>query len=303
MDVSVTICTYNRSDLLRNALISLQNMIVPPAIDWEIVVVDNNSTDDTRQVAMHSAAASAVPVRYVFESQQGIAPARNRALAEVDSEIIAFVDDDCTVEPGWFRHMISAFKDTDAVCVGGQILPHWNEQPPLWFDESLYGILGLLDLGSEMKKLGRPSLWNANLAFRTAVLQRYGNYNCSLGKRPGWSYSGEETELLQRLLDGGESLWYAPEMRVRHHILAGRLSKGYFRRWRFDQGLVDAMHTTRSRNAFGALRATGELASQCLRYAVSLPVEPRRAFHEQLKIMRRAGFLFGLLRDQQTAHR
>lgn len=108
--ISVVICTYNRAASLRQTLDSLRQMSVPRELEWEVVVVDNNSTDDTRRVVEDFARRSSFPVRYVFELRQGLAAARNAGIANSRGEIIAFADDDMLLPPEWLSNIWQEFS-------------------------------------------------------------------------------------------------------------------------------------------------------------------------------------------------
>src|SRR5262249_52705605 len=107
MDLSVVVCTYNRSTSLRRTLAALEAQEVPPGLAWEIVIVDNNSSDDTRAVVDAFGTACSIPVRYAFEPRQGLSFARNTGVAHAKGEILACTDDDCRPEPTWIRHIVA----------------------------------------------------------------------------------------------------------------------------------------------------------------------------------------------------
>ena len=134
--VSVVIGTYNRAHLLAGTLGALAAQEVPPSLDWEIVVVDNNSTDSTAQAVAAFAPTTTVPVRYVFEPRQGISHARNRGIREAQGSILAFTDDDVLPAPDWISAVASAMERWDAHGVGGRILPRWETERPRWLTEN-----------------------------------------------------------------------------------------------------------------------------------------------------------------------
>lgn len=240
MDISVVLCTYNRADILRGALSSLAAMAVPTDLDWEIVVVDNNSNDRTRAVVDEFRAVSPAPVRYSFEGKQGLSHARQLGVTVARGEIIAFTDDDVVVDSAWLDELWAAFATLDAACVGGPIMPIWQAPPPPWLMEDLHGALALLDLGTQVCVLDVPRLWGANMAFRSEVLKQHGGFDHRLGRTADKLYAGEETDLMHRILRAGGKLVYYPTARVSHLIPASRLRKRYFRTWRFHQGQLKA---------------------------------------------------------------
>ena len=130
MQVSVVIGTYNRAHLLEGTLEALASQEVPGSLEWEIVVVDNNSRDATAQVTTAFSKTTATRVRYVFEPQQGLSHARNRGIREARGAIIAFTDDDVLPASDWIAEIAAAIDRWKADGVGGRILPRWETSPP-----------------------------------------------------------------------------------------------------------------------------------------------------------------------------
>src|SRR5208337_117373 len=121
MDLSVIICTYNRSGHLGNVLKSLSNQEFPHELQWEILVIDNNSSDNTFEVAGEFRSTSRVPVRYVKEEKQGLSHARNRGVVESKGKYVAFTDDDAITDCEWVNALYEAFQKYGCDCVGGKI--------------------------------------------------------------------------------------------------------------------------------------------------------------------------------------
>ena len=138
MKASVIICTFNRARLLVDTLQAIINQH-PPDGGYEIVVVDNNSSDETRLVAEQAAARVPVCVRYVFEADQGLSLARNAGIRAAKGEIVAFVDDDVDAGPHWLRTILVPFSDQRVACVGGPIRPIWLDVRPPWLTKDWEG--------------------------------------------------------------------------------------------------------------------------------------------------------------------
>ena len=124
MKISVILCTYNRCESLTRALESVAASQMPDSVDWEILVVDNNSKDRTRAVTSEFCLRHPGRVRYLFEAQQGLSNARNAGIHEARSEIIAFTDDDVTVEPTWLHNLTASLHDGLWAGAGGEYAPH-----------------------------------------------------------------------------------------------------------------------------------------------------------------------------------
>jgi glucosyl-dolichyl phosphate glucuronosyltransferase len=242
MELSVVVCTFNRSESLRRVLNSLREALIPDHLSCEFIVVDNNSDDDTRFVCEDIEKHYESRIRYVFEDKRGVSHARNRGIWEAKGEIIAFTDDDVIVDKHWIQNIDKAFREHDDVaCVGGKIMPIWEISKPKWLKSNLYGCLALLDHGDSVAYLDKPHIWGANFAVKYEMFKKYGLFDSNLGRIPGKLYGYEETEFLQKLQSAGEKLLYYPSLIIHHHVPAHRLSKKYLRKWRFDEGELEGI--------------------------------------------------------------
>src|SRR3712207_267108 len=150
--LSVVISTYNRADLLPGAIGGGLSQVdgTPP---FELIVVDNRSTDGTKSV-VEGFTASDPRVRYVYEPQQGLSPARNAAVRAWRAAILAFTDDDVRVPGDWVRGIVRAFEEwPGADVVGGKVLPDWPSAPPAWLTPEHWAPLALVDYGDEPLRL------------------------------------------------------------------------------------------------------------------------------------------------------
>ena len=230
MDVTVVICTYNRADLLEATLSALAEQKVDGNLAWDIVIVDNNSSDRTRVVAQQ--ATSRLPVTYVFEGRQGLSRARNSGIAAARGEIVAFTDDDVLPARDWVNSIASAIERWGFDIVGGRILPKWEGTLPSWLleDDTLLGNLALLTSEQvrifEPSTLETPKVWGANMAFRRSVFARVGLFDTRRGIQGKTLYAGEETELIGRAIDAGSVAVYDPSLVVFHRIGPDRMRRG-----------------------------------------------------------------------------
>ncbi len=203
------------------------------------MVVDNNSKDQTRDVVDEFSHRYAGRFRYHFEALQGKSHALNSGIREARGEVLAFMDDDVTVDPMWLQNLTASLSESAWVGTGGRILPARSFQPPSWLPlqgpQNMGGILALFDLGEKRVELDRPPL-GTNMAFRNEMFQKYGNFRTDLGPRPGSEIRNEDTEFGRRLLVAGERLLYEPSAVVYHAVPEHRLSKEYFLAFSFDCG-------------------------------------------------------------------
>ena len=251
--ISAVVCTYNRSESLRDTLRALIQQMPPEDGPLEILVVDNNSTDRTKQVIEEVAGHSEWPIRYLFEARQGKSHALNAALQEVRGKIVAFTDDDVIPDRSWIQALQKAFQTHQADCVGGKILPLWAQPPPDWLSGySLWGVLALLDRGPH-PILARPSdpafLFGANIAFRKEVFAEVGIFRTDLGPQGKIPSLAEDTEMLRRLLRVGKRVVYAPDAVVHHKVPPERMRMSYHRRWWYFSGRSLARVSSRGTKA------------------------------------------------------
>jgi len=258
--VSVILCTYNRCELLSTILESLAASMVPDSMDWEVLVVDNNSTDDTRGVVESFRARHGDRFHYLFESTPGKSYALNAGIGAARGEIVAFVDDDVTVEPTWLRNLVVSLDTHDWAGVGGRTLTTNEVIPPDWLaldgPYSLGGILAAkFDRGDQPCEL-EDTPFGANMAFRRSMFQKYGRFRTDLGPSPNPDVPrpNEDTEFGRRLQAGGEHIGYEPSAVAYHPIVESRIDKLYFLRWWFDYGRAMIREAPKRPDVFGIPR-------------------------------------------------
>jgi len=240
MDLTVIICTWNRSKSLAVALNSLEASVVPEGLKWEVLVVDNNSNDDTRAVCESFIAKNPRRFRYFFQGTQGKTNALNAGIREARSEILALTDDDLTVDPKWIAGIYDAFQKHDCAAVGGKIIPVWNCKKPSWitFDgpyrHPAYGGIVNFDKGEVPCQLTATAI-GANMGLRKSIFEKYGPYRTDLN-RINDLLGGEDTEYCRRLMHAGERLTYAPKAVVYHPVEEYRTKRKYFRSMAFHYG-------------------------------------------------------------------
>ena len=247
MKYSVVIATYNRCQDLRDTLASLAAL--RPEGTWEVIVVDNNSTDATRAIVEDAAGQFPAPLRYVFEAEQGRSPALNAGIREARGGIIVTTDDDVRVERDWLDRAGEALETLNCDYVGGKVLPIWGGPRPAWLPDrggKHWAVIALLDYGAEPLEFGARVPLGVNMAFRREAFDRAGLLDPSTGRKAGTLLGQEIREWCIRARAAGVRGFYAPQMRVRHIIPASRLNKAYFRRWFYWRGVSRAMLYARS---------------------------------------------------------
>ena len=243
-DVSAVISTYNRCEMLG---VALERLLAQRAegVSYEVIVVDNNSTDKTRQVVESLIGRGHGNLHYVFEPRQGVSYARNSGLQRALAPIIAFADDDVVVARDWVAVIKREFDARPGVaCLGGKVLPEWKGEPPAWLTREHWSPLALQDYGDEPFYVNAENplcLVSANLAFRREVFSRIGPFAPELQRVKDGIGSMEDLELLIRYWRaGGESL-YLPSLVVTTDVPDARTKKKYHRRWHRGHGRFYAL--------------------------------------------------------------
>ncbi len=242
MNISVIICTYNRSSSLQDTIQSLLRQEIGNRISFEILIIDNNSTDDTKLVVETKLKDDPIRLKYFFEEKQGISFARNKGVKEAQGSIIAFTDDDCIVDQYWLQRIKDTFEKYDASAVYGKILPLWNDlEIPKWIvrDNRIWSSIGHLDYGEQVKlaKVSSEQFFGANFSIKRDDLLDLGLFNENLGVKGRKHYLGEETEIYMKLLNKNKKIIYNPSLIVQHKIEKSFLTKDYFRKRNFYGGI------------------------------------------------------------------
>lgn len=238
MDVSVVMSTYNRAAMLTPALDAL--VAQATEVPYEVIVVDNNSTDHTRRVVHQYVEQHPGTVRYIFEPAQGLSHGRNAGIRAARGAIIAFTDDDVEVGPDWIARLRQSFEDhPGAGYIGGRVLPRWTASPPRWLTDAHWSPLALQDYGDHPVRVG-PSwpicLVGANLAFRRDVFERVGLFTPDFGRIKDGIGSTEDHDMQLRVWLAGLHGVYVPEVCMVAEIPPDRVEKSYHRRWHKGHG-------------------------------------------------------------------
>lgn len=242
--LTIAVCTYNRSTSLSRLLNLLQSdLLIPQNWDVSVLVVDNNSTDNTRQVVESS--AGQLDVGYAFAAKQGLAAARNKAIEIIDSDWILFVDDDVQLVSDWLTQYCQVIDQYSVDFLGGRILLHWDKPKPGWLiDEDLAllaGVLGKYDLGDQTLDYTELEVLpcGANFAISRALIERVGDFNEGLGVIGNVPGRGEETEFFSRAVERGARGYYCGKAVCFHDALVERLTVAYMLKHGYQKGVAE----------------------------------------------------------------
>lgn len=245
MHLDVVIATFNRAPLLRRALESLAAARVPDGLHVAVVVVDNNSRDDTRAVVESFAGRFGGRLRYLFEGAVGKSHALNAAIAATAGELVGMIDDDEEIDPSWYDVVADAFADPALDFIGGPYRPRWGAPAPHWLPPRPSSIIGWVEPSDRRMRFGDPAfnamLMGGNAVIRRALLARVGPYATALGPTAAQRLgSGEDEDMYRRLLAAGGRGEYRPDLIIHHFVPPDRLRKAYHRRWMFWHAVTTA---------------------------------------------------------------
>jgi glycosyltransferase involved in cell wall biosynthesis len=243
MRFTVIIATYNRAEQLDDTLDHLARITtVQP---WEVLVVDNSSSDDTPNLIERRARDFPVALRYLLEPTQGKYAAMNSGIRASRGEIIAATDDDARVAPDWLDRAEAGLLQHGCGFVGGPVRPLWDGPPPAWLDKKsavAQKVIAICDYGPSPREYGVRLGWplGVNVAYRREVFEDAGLFDPSLGRKAGTLRSQAQREWHLRARAAGIKGFYLPDMMVDHQVIVERLHKQYFRRWYYWHGISRA---------------------------------------------------------------
>jgi glycosyltransferase involved in cell wall biosynthesis len=296
--ISAVICTHNRSDYLERALVSLASQSLPSE-DYEVLVVDNASSDDTADVVR--AFAERVPnLRYLREERLGLSWARNTGAEACSAPYLAYLDDDARAAQDWLEQLLCVFETAtpSPACIGGRVWLDWGTEPPAWLPPSYYSVYTYVDHGDEDRLLGeREYLVGANIAFRRDALLDLGGFDTNLGRKGTVLLSGEESAVVGKLRERGLAVYYSAGAAVWHAVPPARRR----RRWLWSRMFWDGASQPLIDSGLGRSRGhyfrqgyfdLRRIASFTLRGGFALLRGERQKYLENaLRVVQRAGRL------------
>ncbi|MFI3281734.1 MAG: glycosyltransferase [Rikenellaceae bacterium] len=238
--ISIIIATYNRCDSLLVTLRSVAAQNLDPQ-QWECVVVNNNSTDQTQQrVEEFAASHPELSIKHLFEARQGLSWARNCGIEGSESEIVAIIDDDEIINADFAAAYIELFTSQPrTTSAGGRIIPKYATERPRWMSHyTELPIANPLDMGDITRQFPKGRIpGGGNMAIRRSALKKYGLFDVELGRTGKKLIGGEESDLFERLTRGGEECWYCPNAIMWHIIPPEKLTLDYFNRLTYNIGV------------------------------------------------------------------
>jgi len=240
--LTVAVCCYNAADYLEKLVRRLESLYCP--VPFEILIVDNNSLDNTAAVAESLSKACRIPIRYVLESQQGIPFARNRAIEEsLQNAFLAFIDSDELPGEKWLEAAHRGLDHYRGDCVGGKISVSLPKRPK-WLSESLLPFLGKVDHGDAPIRIVDRStpVWSGNIAYRTSLFSDGLRFDTRYNRKGSGVGGGSDGIMFRELLDRKCNIRYEPEMCIAHLIPETKLRRSYFLKLHFIAGKKAGMY-------------------------------------------------------------
>lgn len=242
IEISAVICTHNRALYLARAVQSLLEQSLPKS-NYEIIVVDNRSTDSTKGVVDRFCGEKCI--RYIYESNLGLSHARNTGWRSAKGKYVAYLDDDAIASPTWLEKVLEVFETVRPRpgCVGGRVDPLWEASRPEWLSDELVTSLTVIDWSDTphvLPDISREWLVGANIAFPVDLLESVGGFATGLDRAGKNLLSGGDVFLQKQIAREGHSCFYHPEVAVSHLVPELRLRKPWFIRRYYWQGVSDA---------------------------------------------------------------
>ncbi len=250
--ISLVICTYNRAQHLPQAFESIRNQTAA-AQDWELVLVDNRSTDDTAAITKQFIAANpGLNVRYCYEANPGLSFARNRGVAEAAAPVISFVDDDVILSPDYIKEMAAFFEQyPQATGVGGKVIPRYESgSEPAWMSKYLNGFVGKVDFGPEIKKFDAAMKYPAgcNMTYTKDIIRKAGGFNNEL------TFRSDDKYMFYRIAPLSNEIYYHPGAWLEHFIDAHRLTEDNFRKLFLKTGNEEKIRIRKESGTVGLIK-------------------------------------------------
>lgn len=267
--LSIIICTYNRDKYLYGALQSIAENGFPIEL-YEIVLIDNNSTDNTViECKRFERNYPDVDFHYYLETKQGLSHARNRGIEESHYDFLVFLDDDSYIQEHYLSNLkrqLESHPNTDAF--GGKIIPIFESGvAPAWLSKWTYSWVSAIDNGNQVQRFSRGSFpIGANMGISKAVIRDVGVFNTQLGRSKKNLMGGEEKDLFDRITDQGKIVYYFPNVEVHHIIPDSRTTKDYIIKMSQGIGASERIRTL----SFSRLKFIKRLLSELIKWGGTL---------------------------------
>lgn len=291
-EIAAIICTHNRDRYLGAAIDSLLDQ---DGVDYEVIVVDNASSDRTREVV--ASRLGNPRLKYVYEETLGLSVARNRGARETSASILAYLDDDAIASPQWLQTIVAAYQSNDKIAIaGGKVTLIFPEgiKHPRWISHEMAGCLGIYDLGDEVVYIDNPNLTprGLNYSLRRAFLESIGGFDTNLGRVGNNLLSNEELQMTEKAIAQGWQVVYLPQAIAAHHVAPERLKASWFLKRSWWQGISECYREQiANRTGIAQFRRGGERLIRGLYKALKYYTNPAIRFDNFVYAYGQIGYL------------
>lgn len=295
--ISAIICTHNRDAYLGAAIDSLLNQ---DCADYEVIVIDNASTDKTRAVV--ETRLSDPRLTYIYEATLGLSVARNTGANAAKADILAYLDDDAEASQGWLSALLQAYDENEKLAIaGGKVTLIWppGTTSPSWLSVELSGSLGAYDLGDEVVYIQKPGLTprGLNYSLRSSFLESVGGFDANLGRVGKNLLSNEELHMTQLALEQGWQVAYLPNALAAHNVSPARMKRSWHLSRSWWQGISECYREQLAgRTGVGQLRRGGERMVRGLYKTVKYLRDPAECFANFAYAYGQVGYLISAIR-------
>lgn len=306
--ITICICTFNRCGRLTKLINELRKLKSP--IPFDILIINNNSTDQTEQVLQRLINESGIPLRYVTEKEQGISYARNRAIDEcINNKFMLFMDDDELPGQYLISSAVDALLNDEADCVGGKVEVCFGENKrPTWLSDSLMGFLAETNYGENSFWISDDStpLWTANIAYNMNIFRDNPElrFDLKYNRKGDGIGGGEDVIMFRELTARNFKILYQPDMVVSHHIDSWKLKRSYFLKLHFLAGMKTGQHKLKSypRAIFGVpLFLFSQLLRQTYKWIVLNLKYDTEAMRQGMNVTHALGLIWGCFLKWKTS--
>ena len=259
--LSIVVCTYNRSRLLKKCLDSILSQVTN---EIEIIIIDNNSSDDTKRV-VDSFSSKLPKVRYFFEPKIGLSHARNRGAKEANGDWLLYIDDDAIAFPNLLNRFIFICSNYDFDCFGGTHIGYYDDPKPKWLNSEFGNMINPLH---QIGYLSRPLLTGGLFAIKKSSLIEVGLFNENLGMKGSNIGYAEEDEIQKKLLNKGFILGFDPEFKIYHPVLRHKLAL----MWHLKSAFAHGRDGEKSRNEYQLWSTILLLLKSTVALIIKLPI-------------------------------
>jgi GT2 family glycosyltransferase len=293
-EISIIVATYNRAKSLARFLTSVDSLAGLDTTALEVVIVDNDSTDETaRLLTEEERKPRKFPLRVLNETRRGRAAALNSGLRICRGEIICLTDDDVVLDRRWIKGLLDSYRSTDFDAIQGRVLPGVDPSGKSADPKRLYYYnIPIIDRGEHIREIN--ALVGAHMTFRRVVYEKVGFLDASLGV--GASGFGEDTEFSQRARAAGFKIGYSPHMVVYHELDPNRYGGKYNRGVRYRMGRSESLYLHESL-AWHVFPKLLKYSARWVFYRISY--QRRRAYKAEGRLIKSWGYLIGHLRQRR----